>query len=123
LYSAYVRHSAEVQLHAAADDPLVGLIKRWLQVLPEATFTGTPTSFHTQLSEFGGLASSEPWWPKNARALSRKLTELHRPLELSGIVYTQGWAADHGRQMTMRLLETSLVHGDWAQLGEASDEE
>jgi hypothetical protein len=114
----------EIQLRAAADDPFVGLIKRWLEALPEATFRGTPTAFHTQLSEFAQLNVSEPWWPKNAKALSSKMTGLHRPLELSGVLYTSGWAADHGREVTVRLLEASLVHRDWARPeGEAHDED
>ena len=123
LYEAYVRHSAEVQLHAAAEDPFVSMIKRWLEALPGAEFTGTPTQFHSQLSEFAGLATAEPWWPKSARVLSRKMTVLHRPLELSGILHTAGWSADHGRAVTLKLLEASLIHSGWAQPGEEAQDE
>jgi hypothetical protein len=124
LYQAYVRHAAEVQLHAAADDPFVSVIKRWLEALPGAEFTGTPSAFHTQLSDFAGVGVAESWWPRNVRALSRKMTVLHRPLELTGILVRTGWAADHGREVHLRLLEASLIHDGWAdQEGEVHDED
>ena len=119
LYRAYVIHAAEVQLRHAADDPFVGIVRRWLEALPGADFTGSPTQFHTQLSEFAGLATAEPWWPKSAKTLSHKMIEAHRPLEVTGILYTSGWAATHGREVKLKLLSASLMHGDWERVPEA----
>jgi hypothetical protein len=123
LYQAYVVHTAEVQLHHAADDPFIGLIKRWLEALPGAEFTGSPTAFHTQLSEFAGLATAEQWWPKSAKAVGKRMIELSRPLELSGILYTSGWAAGHGREVTLKLLAASMIHSDWPQAREEAHDD
>jgi len=51
------------------------------------------------------------------------MTVLHRPLELSGILHTAGWSADHGRAVTLKLLEASLIHSGWAQPGEEAQDE
>jgi hypothetical protein len=109
LYPAYLQHSAEIQLHAAADDPLIVLLRRWLEAQPGGEFTGTPEAFYNQLSEFAGLATAESWWPKSSSWLGRKMTELHLPMGVSGILYEKGWASSGSREIRARLVTASFI--------------
>jgi Bifunctional DNA primase/polymerase, N-terminal len=102
LYDVYVRHSMEVQLHAAADSPLVGLLRDWLESLPGTEFTGTPEAFYEGLGGFAGLRTGEQWWPKSPAWLDRRLTKLHLPLSVSGILFEKGWGTAGDRQVTVR---------------------
>jgi hypothetical protein len=104
LYESYSRHVVEVMLARASDDQFAVALRKWLESMPSHEVTGTAGDLHERMGMAVGFDTTQKWWPKDGPRFSSRLTKLHIPLALAGIMVEKS-RSKSSRDITIRLTE------------------